>query len=136
MSAPSSRHTSSFSSDPAVVATRAPSARASWIAKVPMPPAPPCTSSVSSGCSPATMNTLDQTVQATSGSAAAVDEVDALGHGHHLPGRHSTFSAYPPPASRAQTSSPTCQRSTPSPTAATVPLHSSPMTSLAPGGGG
>ena len=34
------------------------------------------------------MKTLDQTVQATSGSAAAVDQVDAVGHRHHLPGRH------------------------------------------------
>ena len=62
-------------------------ALASWIAKVPMPPAPPCTRKRSPGCSPATMNTFDQTVQATSGSAAALDQVDAGGHRHHLAGR-------------------------------------------------
>ena len=77
---------SRFSGVPAVVNTRAPSWAASWIANVPMPPAPPCTSSVSSGCSPATMNTFDQTVHATSGRAAAVDQVDAVGHRHQLAG--------------------------------------------------
>ena len=62
------------------------------------------------------MNTLDHTVQATSGSAAAVDEGDAAGHGHDLPAGTATRAAYPPPASSAQTSSPTDRPSTPSPT--------------------
>ena len=33
------------------------------------------------------MNTFDHTVHATSGSAAAVDQVDAVRHRHQLPGR-------------------------------------------------
>ena len=70
-----------------------------------MPPAPPCTRNVSPGCSPATMNTLDHTVHATSGSAAAVHEVDAGGHRHHLSGRHRDAGRRSRhPASSAQTS--------------------------------
>ena len=56
------------------------------------------------------MKTLDQTVQATSGRAPAVDQVDAR-RAPASPGRRgrATCSAYPPPASSAQTSSPTDQ---------------------------
>ena len=50
-SAPSSRHLASLAAEPAVHATRAPSARPTWMAIVPMPLAPPCTSSVSPGAS-------------------------------------------------------------------------------------
>jgi NADPH:quinone reductase-like Zn-dependent oxidoreductase len=45
-------------------------------------------------------------------------------------------SAWPPPASRQQTSSPTDQSVTPSPSPLIRPLHSSPRTSVTPGGGG
>ena len=88
------------------------------------------------GCRPAIMNTFDQTVHATSGSAAASRGRRRSGTGSSWPAGTATRSAYPPPASSAQTSSPTCQPVTPSPTAATVPLHSRPRTSEAPGGGG
>ena len=125
-----------MSAVPAVVITRAPSRWASWIAKDPMPPAPPCTSSVSWGWSPATMKTLDHTVAATSGIAAAVTRSTPSGTGISWPAGTATRSAYPPPASSAHAWSPTDQPVTPSPTAATVPLHSIPMTSDAPGGGG
>ena len=82
------------------------------------------------------MKTFDQTVQATSGSAAAVTRSTPSGTGISWPAGTATRSAYPPPASSAHTSSPTAQRVTPSPSAATVPLHSSPRMSEAPGGGG
>ncbi len=55
------------------------------------------------------MNTLDHTVQATSGSAPAVTRSTPSGTGITWPAGTSTFSAYPPPASSAQTSSPTAQ---------------------------
>jgi len=109
---------------------------ASCTAIVPIPPPPPCTRTVSSGRSPAIMNKFDHTVAATSGSAPAVTRSMPLGTGISWPAGTSTFSAYPPPESSAQTSSPTAQPSTPGPTAATTPEHSSPRTSLAPGGGG
>ena len=135
-SAPRSAHTASFPALPAVVKTVADSALASWIANVPMPPAPPCTSSVSPGWRPAIMNTLDQTVQATSGIDPAATRSRPSGIGISWPAGTATSSAYPPPASSAHTSSPTDQPVTPSPSAATVPLHSRPRISEAPGGGG
>ena len=55
------------------------------------------------------MNTLDHTVQATSGRAAAVTRSTPCGTGITCPAGTATFSAYPPPASRAQTWSPTDQ---------------------------
>jgi hypothetical protein len=82
------------------------------------------------------MTTLDHTVQATSGSAAAVTRSSPRGTGMSCPTGTATSSAYPPPARSAVHSSPTDQPCTPSPSAATVPLHSSPMMSGAPGGGG
>ena len=82
------------------------------------------------------MNTLDQTVHTTSGRLAACSSDTPAGNGITWPAGHTTRSAYPPPASRAQHSSPTLHPVTSSPTAAMVPLHSSPSTSEAPGGGG
>jgi hypothetical protein len=82
------------------------------------------------------MNTFDHTVQATSGSPPAVTRSMPDGTGISCPAGTATSSAYPPPASSAHTSSPTCQSVTPSPNEWTRPLHSSPMTSLAPGGTG
>ena len=131
-SAPRLRQKSRFSAVPAVVNTRAPSWVASWIAKLPMPPAPPCTSSTSPGCSAATMNTIDHTVHATSGSAAAATRSTPSGTGISWPDGTATWVAYAPAESSAQAWSPTAQPSTPSPSAATVPLHSMPSTSDAP----
>ena len=82
------------------------------------------------------MNTLDQTVQATSGIAAAAFSPTPGGSGITWPAGTATFSAYPPPASSAQTSSPTAKPSTPSPTAPIRPEHSRPSTSEMPSGGG
>ena len=82
------------------------------------------------------MTRFDQTVQATSGSAAASTSGTPAGTRITCPAGTTTCSAYPPPARRAHTSSPTVQPVTPSPSAATVPLHSMPMISEAPGGGG
>ncbi len=79
---------------------------------------------------------LDQTVQATSGSPPAVTRSTPDGIGSSCAAGTATFSAYPPPASSAHTSSPTDQPVTPSPSAAIRPEHSSPMISDAPGGGG
>ncbi len=81
MSAPSSLQRASFSGPPAVTATVAPAALASWIAIVPIPLEPPCTSTVSPGRTWATMNRFDHTVHATSGSAAAVTRSTPAGTG-------------------------------------------------------
>ena len=107
----------------------------SWIAIVPIPLEPPCTSRVSPGRRWQAWKTLDQTVAVTSGSAAASTRSTPLGTGRSWPTGTATFSAYPPPDSRAQTSSPTAQPLTPPPRAAMRPEHSSPGYGDAPGGG-
>ena len=71
MSAPSSPHRSILAAEPAVAATVAPSARATWIAWLPIPLAPPCTRMISPGLSRAVSTRLDHTVQAASGRPAA-----------------------------------------------------------------
>lgn len=118
-----------------VTATFAPTALASWIAIVPIPLDPPCTSSVSPGRRWEIMKTLDHTVQDTSGSAAALSRSTPSGTGSSCPAGTTTFSAYPPPASSAHTSSPTFHPEVPGPSAATRPEHSSPGYGDAPGGG-
>src|SRR3954447_11145676 len=100
-----------------------------------MPLEPPCTSSVWPGCRLAVRKTLDQTVQTTSGSAAASLSETPSGTGSSCPAGTTTCSAYPPPDSSAHTSSPTDQPCTSPPTAATVPLTSRPGYAGAPGGG-
>ena len=82
------------------------------------------------------MKTLLQTVQVTSGSAAASTSDTPDGAGSTCPTGTATCSAYPPPASTAHTGAPTSQPVTPSPSATTVPLHSRPRYGDAPGGGG
>ncbi len=124
---------------PAVAKTRLPWATASWMAIVPMPELPPCTRKVSPGTSAAAgarSSTIDQTVQATSGSAAALIRSRPAGTRISCTAGTQTRSAYPPPVSSAHTSSPTCQPVTPSPRPAIRPLHSSPRIGEAPGGGG
>ncbi len=66
------------------------------------------------------MKTFDQTVQTASGSAAASVSDTPAGTGSSWPAGTSTCSAYPPPDSSAQTSSPTDHPSTPGPTAAII----------------
>jgi Zn-dependent alcohol dehydrogenase len=95
--------------------TVAPSALPTWIACVPMPEPPPCTSRCSPARSRASCTTFDQTVQATSGSAAASTTDTPSGTGSSCPAGTATCSAYPPPTSSAHTGSPTDQPSTPSP---------------------
>src|SRR5918998_1077630 len=56
------------------------------------------------------MKTLDHTVQATSGRLAASTSDTPRGTGMTWPTGTATCSAYPPPASRAHTSSATLQR--------------------------
>ena len=68
---------------PAVVKTRAPKARPSWIAVVPMPEEPPCTSRLSPGCNWPRSNTLLQTVKKVSGRAAASTIERPAGTGRH-----------------------------------------------------
>ncbi len=70
-SAPSFRQASHFACDPAVAYTREPSARANWMAVVPMPLVPPWTSTDSPGCSRPMSNRLAQTVKKVSGRAPA-----------------------------------------------------------------
>jgi hypothetical protein len=78
---------------PAVVNTRAPARAASWIAMVPMPLEPPCTRKFSPLCSRASRNTFDQTVQVTSGSAAAVASSTPAGRGSSCAAGTATRSA-------------------------------------------
>ncbi len=81
------------------------------------------------------MKTLDHTVQATSGSAAASTRPTPSGTGSSCPAGTATCSAYPPPVSRAQTSSPTDHPVTSVPTAVIRPEHSRPGYGDEPGGG-
>ena len=75
-----------------VAVTRAPAARASWIAAVPTPPAPPCTSSRSPGRSSACTKTASCAVVKTSGRPPAAGQSStsrdrhqqALVHGRQL----------------------------------------------------
>lgn len=83
----------------------------------------------------ATMNTFDQTVETTSGRAAAVTRSTPAGTGSSWPAGTATRCAYPPPASSAHTSSPTDQPDTPGPIAEIRPEHSRPGWGEAPGGG-
>src|SRR5450759_1228541 len=136
MLAPSSRQASSLYAVPAVTATRAPTARASWIAIVPIPLDPPWIRIVCPGCRLAVMNTLDHTVHATSGSAAASTSAMPFGTGSSWAAGTATCSAYPPPESSAHTLSPTAQPVTLVPRALIVPLTSRPGYFDEPGGGG
>jgi hypothetical protein len=88
------------------------------------------------GCSRAVIIRFDQTVHATSGSAAASASPTPSGTGSNCTAGTAAYSAYPPPASKAHTDWPTDQPVTPGPTSAMVPETSSPRVSLAPGGGG
>src|SRR5260370_15659602 len=133
MSAPSLRHASSFSADPAVTATVAPKCLPSWIAIVPIPLDPPCTRNVSPAASRAAMKTLEYTVQTTSGSAAASVRDRDEGTGSSCPAGAATSDAYPPPESSAQTRSPTARPLPPGPTATTLPQHSTPGHGAQPG---
>src|SRR4051794_16247073 len=109
-SAPSASHAAAFSLLPTVHSTGpAPRALATWMAMVPIPLDPPCTRNDSPDDSRATCTTFDQTVQATSGNAAAVMRSTPAGIGMHCPAGTATCSAYPPPDSSAHTSSPTDQ---------------------------
>ena len=103
---------------------------------MPIPLVPPWIRKVSPAASRPAATTFDQTVHATSGSPPAVTASTPSGSGRTWAAGTATFSAYPPPASSAHTSSPTDQPVTPSPSAAIRPAHSSPMISDAPGGGG
>jgi hypothetical protein len=71
ISAPSSLHTSSLAGEPAVTATRLPSARAIWMACVPIPLAPPWINTTWPADRSAVITKLDHTVHVTSGRAAA-----------------------------------------------------------------
>ena len=81
---PSAATCSRSSSRRTVAVTRAPAARASWIAAVPTPPAPPCTSRRSPGRSPACVKSASWAVVKTSGSPPAAGQSSAVGHGHQL----------------------------------------------------
>jgi hypothetical protein len=135
-SAPSRVQNSIFSALPTVHTTFALCATASWIAIVPIPDAPPCTSSHSRFERCAAMKTFDQTVAVVSGSAAALTRSTPSGTDRTWGAGTATFAAYPPPASRAHTWSPTDHVVTSEPTSETTPEHSMPRMPGAPGGGG
>ena len=92
-SAPRLSQTLHFSGDPALVKTRAPKARPSWIAVVPMPPEPPWTSSASPDRSRPRSNTFVQTVKKVSGIAAALTSSRPLGVGRHCGNGATQYSA-------------------------------------------
>ena len=73
---------------------------------------------------------------ATSMRVDAVTGSMPAGMGRSWPAGTMTYSAYPPPASRATTSSPSDQPSTSVPREETVPVTSRPMISETPFGGG
>src|SRR5690625_431635 len=77
-----------------------------------------------------------QTVNRPSGSAAASTIDQPGGTGRQWSAGARASSAYPPPGTRAQTASPTCQVVTPSPQATMRPATSSPRMGEASGGGG
>ncbi len=81
-------------------------------------------------------NTLVHTVKYVSGMPAARTISNPYGTGSACGAGALTYSAYPPPATKAHTWSPSCHCVTPWPTAAIVPATSSPGRSDAPGGGG
>jgi hypothetical protein len=143
--APSCTHAAHLSSVRDVAKTRWPRAAASCMAVTPMPLVPPCTSRVSAaprGPLPSMprSNTALQTVKKVSGRHAAVIMSSPLGIGRHCPIGTATYSAYPPPATRAHTPSPTerpnwlssCETSP----SEMTPATSKPGMSVIPGGGG
>ena len=93
MSAPKFLQYSSFSAEPAVTATSAPSALHSWMAKEPMPPEPPWISTRSPSLTPATIPRLDHTVVATSTTAAVSVRLSPFGMGISWPSGTATYSA-------------------------------------------
>src|SRR5690606_21353154 len=135
-SAPNDLQNSTLSALPAVTKQGLPDMRQSWSAAVPTPLAPAWSSTRSPGCNRASMYRFSQAVANTSGKAAASRRPSPWGTGKTCNSDTTTCSAYPPPASNAQTSSPTANRLTSAPTASTQPLTSNPMTSEAPEGGG
>ncbi len=135
-SAPRRWHAAHFSSEPAVANTRAPNARAIWIAVVPMPLVPPWTRNDSPLRSRPRSKTFIHTVKNVSGIPAAATRSTPPGSGRHCTSGATQYSAYPPPDTSAQTRSPSRQRATLSPHSAITPDTSRPGISLAPGGGG
>ena len=91
MSAPRSVHSSNLAVEPAVAATVAPNARATWIAWVPMPLAPPWMRMTSLPRRCAVITRLDHTVQAASGRAAASGSVTPAGIGITCPAGTATY---------------------------------------------
>ncbi len=76
-------------------------------------------------------------VSQASGMAAAWQSVRLEGAAMRSSSGTATYSAYPPPQSKAMTLSPGLQPAvTPRPRVSTVPATSRPMMSLSPGGGG
>src|SRR5436190_9804804 len=135
-SAPIRSQATHFSAEPALTNTRAPRARASWMAVVPMPLDPPWIRIDSPAARRPRSNTLVHTVKNVSGMAAAATRSRPRGTGRHCGAGATQYSAYPPPATSAQTASPSCHSDTEDPTPAIVPATSSPGMSDAPGGGG
>src|ERR1035437_2278172 len=135
-SAPSATQAAHFSALPAVANTLLPNDLTIWIAVTPIPEEPPCTRKMSPCVRRARSKTFTQTVKKVSGSEAASTRDSPLGIGRHCGAGAVQYSAYPPPATSAQTSSPTRHWVTPTPSATMLPETSSPGISDAPGGGG
>ena len=84
----------------------------------------------------ASIKRFSQQVAYTSGIEDPSIQFSLVGLGIAWYSGHVTYSAYPPPASSAITSSPIFLEVTFFPISSIIPLHSSPKISLAPGGGG
>ena len=134
---PATRHSVQLLGAPAVATTRAPSAAASWIAIVPMPPAAAVHEQRLAGLQPGDhehvrphrAGHLRQRRRRSPGRCPS-------GHRHHLAGGYHHLLGVPAAGQQRAHPSPTGQPVTPAPTALTVPEHSRPSTSEAPGGGG
>src|ERR1043165_4158484 len=100
-----------------------------------MPLDPPCTRKLSPERNFPRSNTLLQTVKNVSGSDAASTNESPRGTGRHCTAGAVQYSAYPPPATNAQTRSPIFHSRSPGPIPATVPAISNPGVSETPGGG-
>ena len=136
-SAPRATQAAHFSAEPAVAKTRAPKARASWMAVVPMPLAPPWTRSDSPGGEPAALEHV------------VPDREEGLGQGRRpRPGRgrwgtgrhcgdrrRAVLGVAAARDERADLLADGAGSVTPAPSATTVPATSRPGMSDAPGGG-
>ena len=116
---------SSFSAEPDVPITRAPSSFPTCTAATPTPDETPVTSSHSPARNRPCAISMSCTTMNTSGMAAASSQESRAGTGTASRASMSAYSAKPP-AQRPITRSPGARLVTPAPTRSTSPAHSAP----------